>query len=62
MKRRVKPEDDPVYYVSFEDTYDAIKHAPVATDHEERGRMAKEINKKYANITQDVMNLSQVIL
>ena len=57
IKRRLEPDDDPVYYVSIEDTYDAIKRAHVATGHGGRDRMAKEITKKYANITRESMDL-----
>ena len=51
IKRRIKAEGDPVYYISSEDTYDAIKGAHVAIGHRGRERMAKEINQRYANIT-----------
>ena len=52
IKRRVEPTDPIIYYISIEDTYDAIKRAHIATGHGGRDRMRKELNKKYENITE----------
>ena len=57
IKKRLKPDDDPVYYVIIEDTYDAINHEHVATGHGGQERMAKEITKKHANINRELMDL-----
>ncbi|XP_041362857.1 KRAB-A domain-containing protein 2-like [Gigantopelta aegis] len=57
LKKRVNPRENPVYYVSIEETYDVVRRAYIATGHGGRDRMTKEINKKYVNITRDVLNL-----
>ncbi|XP_041372812.1 KRAB-A domain-containing protein 2-like [Gigantopelta aegis] len=57
IKKCVNPRGNPVYYVSIEETYDVVSRAHIATGHGDRDRMTKEINKKYANITRDVLNL-----
>jgi len=57
IKRRQDPEESPVYYVSIEDTFEVIKRVHLATRHGGRDRMTKEINKKYANITREALEL-----
>ena len=57
IKRRSNPEQQPMYYVSIEDTYDVIKRAHIATGHGDRDRMVKEISKKYVNVTRDAIEL-----
>jgi len=57
IKKRRRPEDDILYYVSIEDTYNIIKWAHFATGHGGRDRMLKEIGKKYANTTEYALQL-----
>ena len=56
IKKREKPDDEPIYYVTIEDTYDTIKRAHLATGHGGRDRMIKELSKKYANITREALD------
>ena len=51
IKKRIHLDDSPLYYVTLEDTFDAIKRAHVATGHGGRDRMIKEQKLKYVNIT-----------
>ena len=57
IKKRRRPQDDILYYVSIDDTYDIIKWAHLATGHGGRDRMLKEIGKKYAHITEYALQL-----
>lgn len=57
IKRRQDPEESPVYYVSIEDTFEVIMRVHLATGHGGRDRMTKEVNKKYANITREALEL-----
>ena len=57
IKKRINLEEHPVYYISIEDTHDVVKREHIATGHGGRDHTTKEINKKYANITRDVLNL-----
>ena len=57
ITKRVNPGENSIYYVSIQETYNVVKRARVATGHGGRDRMTKEINKKYANIACDVLNL-----
>ena len=57
IKKREKPDDEPIYYVTIEDTYDTIKRAHLVTGHGGRDRMIKELSKKYANITREALDL-----
>ncbi|XP_071083993.1 KRAB-A domain-containing protein 2-like [Haliotis cracherodii] len=57
IKRRQSSEEDPLYFVTIEDTYDTIKRAHLATGRGGRDKMIHEINKKYANITIDSISL-----
>ncbi|KAK6195703.1 hypothetical protein SNE40_001075 [Patella caerulea] len=57
IKKRATQDEDPVYYVCIEDTYDVVKRAHTATGHGGRDRMAKEVNKKYANITREALEI-----
>jgi len=61
IKRRQDPDESPVYYVSIEDTFELIKRVHLATGHGGRDRMTKEINKKYANITREALELFKSI-
>ena len=44
-------------FISIEDTYDVVKSAHIATGHGGRNRMIKEVNKKYANISREVLGI-----
>ena len=57
IKKRISQDEEPIYYASIEDTYDIVKRAHIATGHGGRDRMAKEVNKRYANITRDALEL-----
>ena len=57
IKKRISQDEEPIYYASIEDTYDIVKRAHIATGHGGRDRMAKEVNKRYANITCDALEL-----
>ena len=57
IKKRMSPEDRPVYYVTIEDTYDIISKAHIATGHGGRDRMLKHLNQKYANVTTDAVEI-----
>ena len=57
IKKQNRPDDIPIYYVALENVYDVVKRAHNATGHGGRDKMGKEIRKKYANITDDVLTL-----
>ncbi|XP_041346801.1 KRAB-A domain-containing protein 2-like [Gigantopelta aegis] len=55
---RKKPnQEHPLHFATIEETFDIIKRAHIATGHGGRDKMIKEINKKYANITQDAITV-----
>ena len=55
---RKKPnQEHPLYFATIEDTFDIIKRGDIATGHGGREKSIKEINMKYANITQDAVTL-----
>ncbi|XP_041347573.1 KRAB-A domain-containing protein 2-like [Gigantopelta aegis] len=55
---RKKPnQEHPLYFATIEETFDIIKRAHIATGHGGRDKIIKDINKKYANITQDAITL-----
>ncbi|KAG1682661.1 KRAB-A domain-containing protein 2 [Nymphon striatum] len=57
IKKRESPDEQLLYYVHIEETYDIINRAHVATGHGGRDRMLKEITRKYCNITRDSVEL-----
>ena len=57
IKKRTHMDDSPLYYVTLEDTFDVIKRAHVATGHDGRDRMIKELQLKYVNITTKSLEL-----
>ncbi|XP_053407944.1 KRAB-A domain-containing protein 2-like [Mercenaria mercenaria] len=58
LVKKKKQESDPVlYYVCAEDMYSIIQKAHIITGHGGRDKMLKELAKKYANITRDVIGL-----
>jgi hypothetical protein len=56
-KKRESPDENPVYYVTIEDTYDIMQRAHLSTGHGGHDRMSKHIKEKYANITKDSLEL-----
>ena len=56
IKKRQCPEETPMYYVSIEDTC-VVRRAHLSTGHGGRDRMLKELDKKYANVTRDTLEL-----
>ena len=57
IKKRGNKDEDPKYYVCSVDTYEIVRRARIATGHGGRDRMAKESNKKYANITREALEI-----
>jgi hypothetical protein len=57
IRKRKTDNDDIKYFVLIEETYDIIKKAHLALNHAGRDKMQKEINRKYANITLNCINL-----
>ena len=57
IRKRKTDNDDIKYFVSIEEIYDIIKKARLALNHAGRDKMEKEINRKYANITLNCINL-----
>ena len=57
IKRRKSPTESPVYFVTLEETYDVIKTAHLATGHGGRDRMIKELEKKFANVHRESIEL-----
>ncbi|XP_041357862.1 KRAB-A domain-containing protein 2-like [Gigantopelta aegis] len=55
--RKNPNQEHPLYFATIEETFDIIKRAHIATGHGGQDKMIKEINKKYANITQDAITL-----
>ncbi|XP_041347189.1 KRAB-A domain-containing protein 2-like, partial [Gigantopelta aegis] len=55
--RKKLNQEHPLYFATIEETFDIIKRTYIATGHGGRDKMIKEINKKYANITQDAITL-----
>ncbi|XP_037779415.1 SCAN domain-containing protein 3-like [Penaeus monodon] len=56
-KKRTNADEPPLYYVTIEETSDAIKRGHIATGHGGRDRMIKELQRKYANITTKALEL-----
>jgi hypothetical protein len=49
---------DPILYYTFaKEMYSIVLRAHLNTGHGGREKMLKEVNKKYANVTRDVLNL-----
>ena len=57
IKRRKSPTESPIYFVTLEETYDVIKSAHLATGHGGRDRMIKELEKKFANVHRESIEL-----
>lgn len=58
IRRRNDSSDDPTYPVCIDETFDVIK-CDIATGHVGRDKMIKKISRKYANNTQDTLNMSK---
>ena len=50
-------QEHPLYFATIEETFDIIERAHIATGHGGRDKVIEEINKKYANTTQDAITL-----
>ncbi|GFR57889.1 KRAB-A domain-containing protein 2 [Elysia marginata] len=57
IKRRKSPTESPIYFVTLEDTYDVTKSAHLATGHGGRDRMIKELEKKFANVHRESIEI-----
>ena len=57
IKKQKGPTEPLVYFITIEETYDVIKQARVATGHEGRDRMKKQLESKFANVYRDSMEL-----
>ena len=50
-------EERPLYYVTVEEMFDILKISHITTGHGGRDRMLKEVKKKYANISVQIIEL-----
>ena len=57
IRRRTDSSQDPVYFAHLDEVYDIVKRAHTATGHGGRDKMVKVLSKKYANVTQEVIEL-----
>ena len=57
LNENISDTDEIKYFVPLEQMFDVIKRAHIATGHGGRDKMAKEIRKKYVNITDDVLTV-----
>jgi hypothetical protein len=48
---------DPILYYAFAEEMYIVLRAHLNTGHGGRDKILKEVNKKYANVTRDVLNL-----
>ncbi|XP_039303442.1 KRAB-A domain-containing protein 2-like [Solenopsis invicta] len=56
--KKLISKDEPVkYYLPAEEIYDVIESAHIAVGHGGRDRMKKETSRKYANITNEMINI-----
>ncbi|XP_041357602.1 KRAB-A domain-containing protein 2-like [Gigantopelta aegis] len=55
--RKKLNQEHPLYFATIDKTFDIIKCAHIASGHGGQDKMIKEINKNYANITQDAIIL-----
>ena len=53
IRKRQDQDETPVYFVTIEETFDVIKRVHLLTGHGGRDKIVKEVNKKYANVTQE---------
>ena len=57
IKKRQAITDPILYYVFAKEMYSIVLKAHLNTGHGGKDKMLKEVNKKYANVTRDVLNL-----
>ena len=57
IKKRNSLDEDSLYYVPIEDTFDVIKRAHIAIGHGGRDRKLRELQKKYIKVTEYAINL-----
>ena len=61
IRKRGDGEQNPIYFVTVEEMFDAIKQVHVNTGHGGRDKMIKETSKKFANITHESLNLFKTL-
>ena len=57
IRKRKDENSEPVYFVFIEETFSILKRAHILTGHGGRDKMIKNLSQKYANITQESINL-----
>ena len=57
IKKRQAITDPILYYAFAEEMYSIVLRSHLNTGHGGRDKMLKEVNKKYANVTRDVLKL-----
>ncbi|XP_066988202.1 KRAB-A domain-containing protein 2-like [Macrobrachium rosenbergii] len=57
IRKRKDEKSEPVYFVFIEETFSILKRAHILTGHGGRDKMIKNLSEKYANITQESINL-----
>lgn len=57
IRKRKDENSEPVYFVFIEETISILKRAHILTGHGGRDKMIKNLSQKYANITQESINL-----
>jgi RecB family endonuclease NucS len=57
IKKRITEDEEHIYFVNIEDTFEIIKRAHIATGHGGRDRMQKELQRKFANISAKALEL-----
>ena len=61
IRKREDGEQNPIYFVTIEEMFDAIKQVHINTGHRGRDKMIKETSKKFANITHESLNLFKML-
>ena len=61
IRKREDGEQNPIYFITIEEMFDAIKQVHINTGHGGRDKMIKETSKKFANITQESLNLFKAL-
>ncbi|KAK4326939.1 hypothetical protein Pmani_002543 [Petrolisthes manimaculis] len=57
IRKRKDENSEPVYFVFIEETFSILKRAHILTGHGGRDKTIKNLSQKYANITQESINL-----
>ena len=61
IRKREDGEQNPIYFVTIEEMFDAIKQMHINTGHGGRDKLIKEISKTFANITHESLNLFKTL-